>query len=341
MFENVINFFKKIGKKDQIEAKSKDTAKERLHLVLMQDRANVSADFLDMMRQEIIEVIKKYIDVDEKDIDVRLTNKTNEDGTTGAPALYANIPIAGIREEMKKEKNIEKETVEKKQKENAKKEDKTEEDKNSKKAVEEKASDENNEKVVKDDSKDEELDESAVDTSDDDESVDDESEKSDVENEDNKSENDDSEDDNEEVDETDDSKDSEEVKEKVEAGNPYVIRLKSKGSFDNKIVVNDCIKGRIEFPENDMDIVLLKSDGIPTYHFAHAVDDTLMGTTHVTRGDEWVSSLPVHVDLFNTLGFPLPHYAHLATIQKEEDGKRRKISKRKYSLRRNYGKFIL
>lgn len=75
-----------------------------------------------MMRQEIIEVIKKYIDVDEKDIDVRLTNKTNEDGTTGAPALYANIPIAGIREEMKKEKNIEKETVEKKQKENAKKE---------------------------------------------------------------------------------------------------------------------------------------------------------------------------------------------------------------------------
>ena len=202
MFENVINFFKKIGKKDQIEAKSKDTAKERLHLVLMQDRANVSADFLDMMRQEIIEVIKKYIDVDEKDIDVRLTNKTNEDGTTGAPALYANIPIAGIREEMKKEKNIEKET---------------EEDKNSKKAVEEKASDENNEKVVKDDSKDEELDESAVDTSDDDESVDDESEKSDVENEDNKSENDDSEDDNEEVDETDDSKDSEEVKEKVSA----------------------------------------------------------------------------------------------------------------------------
>ncbi len=206
MFENVINFFKKIGKKDQIEAKSKDTAKERLHLVLMQDRANVSADFLDMMRQEIIEVIKKYIDVDEKDIDVRLTNKTNEDGTTGAPALYANIPIAGIREEMKKEKNIEKETEEKKQ-ENVKKEDNTIE----------KTSDESNEKVVKDDSKDEELDESTVNTSDDDESVDDESEKSDVENEDNKSENDDSEDDNEELDETDDSKDSEEVKEKVSA----------------------------------------------------------------------------------------------------------------------------
>ena len=117
MFENVINFFKKIGRKDQIEEKSKDTAKERLHLVLMQDRANVSADFLDMMRQEIIEVIKKYIDVDEKDIDVRLTNKTNEDGTMGAPALYANIPITGIKEEMKKEK--EKETKDKKQEEKA------------------------------------------------------------------------------------------------------------------------------------------------------------------------------------------------------------------------------
>lgn len=106
MFENIISFFKKFGKKEQKEVSSKDTAKERLHLVLMQDRANVSADFLDMMRQEIIEVIKKYIDVDESDIDVRLTNKTNEDGTTGAPALYANIPITGIKEEVKKE-NIE------------------------------------------------------------------------------------------------------------------------------------------------------------------------------------------------------------------------------------------
>ena len=102
MFENVINFFKKIGKKDQIEAKSKDTAKERLHLVLMQDRANVSADFLDMMKQEIIDVIKKYIDVDEKEIDVRLTNKQNNDGTTGAPALYANIPIKSIKNETRK-----------------------------------------------------------------------------------------------------------------------------------------------------------------------------------------------------------------------------------------------
>ena len=120
-----------------------------------------------------------------------------------------------------------------------------------------------------------------------------------------------------------------EVKEKIEAGIPYVIRLKSKGSFDNKIIVEDCIKGKLEFPENDMDHVLLKSDGIPTYHFAHAVDDTLMGTTHVTRGDEWLSSLPLHMELFHVLGFEPPKYAHLATIQKEEDGKRRKISKRK------------
>ena len=121
----------------------------------------------------------------------------------------------------------------------------------------------------------------------------------------------------------------EEVIEKVSSGIPYVIRLKSQGDFENKIVVHDLIKGDIELPENDMDIVLLKQDGLPTYHFAHAVDDSLMGTTHVTRGDEWVSSLPVHVELFKALDYPLPNYAHLATIQKEEDGKRRKISKRK------------
>ena len=101
MFEGIINFFKKIGKTDKEQVKSKDAAKERLHLVLMQDRANVSADFLDLMKQEIIEVIKKYIDVDENSIDVRLTNKANSDGTTGAPALYANIPIVSIKEEVK------------------------------------------------------------------------------------------------------------------------------------------------------------------------------------------------------------------------------------------------
>lgn len=101
MFEGIINFFKNLGKKDGQTVKSKDAAKERLHLVLMQDRANVSADFLDLMKQEIIEVIKKYIDVDDNAIDVRLTNKANGDGLAGAPALYANIPIVSIKEEVK------------------------------------------------------------------------------------------------------------------------------------------------------------------------------------------------------------------------------------------------
>ena len=105
MFENIINFFKNIGKKEdnkKIQESSKDAAKERLHLVLMQDRANVSADFLELMKQEIIDVIKKYIEVDEKEIDVRLTNKENEDGTNGAPALYANIPILNIKNDARK-----------------------------------------------------------------------------------------------------------------------------------------------------------------------------------------------------------------------------------------------
>ena len=97
MFENVVGFFKKLLKKEDEEENNKDMAKERLHLVLMQDRANVSADFLEMMKQEIIEVIKKYIDVDEREIDVHLTNKTNEDGSAAAPALYANIPIVSIK----------------------------------------------------------------------------------------------------------------------------------------------------------------------------------------------------------------------------------------------------
>lgn len=105
MFEGVSTFFKKLFKPGQaIDESSKDTAKERLHLVLMQDRANVSADFLDLMKQEIIDVIKKYIVVDEKEIDVRLTNQSNDDGTNGAPALYANIPIINIRNDVKAEK---------------------------------------------------------------------------------------------------------------------------------------------------------------------------------------------------------------------------------------------
>lgn len=102
MFEAVINFFRNLGKTNK-DNKSKDAAKERLHLVLMQDRANISADFLSLMKQEIIEVIKKYIDVDENAIDVRLTNKANNDGTTGAPVLYANIPIVSVKEEAKEE----------------------------------------------------------------------------------------------------------------------------------------------------------------------------------------------------------------------------------------------
>lgn len=110
MFEGLTTFFKKIFKPGQAdEDSSKNTAKERLHLVLMQDRANVSADFLDLMKQEIIDVIKKYIEVDEKEIDVRLTNQANDDGTNGAPALYANIPILNIKNDVKGEKMREQE----------------------------------------------------------------------------------------------------------------------------------------------------------------------------------------------------------------------------------------
>lgn len=116
MFENIVNFIKKLGKKEEKKQtqseSSKDAAKERLHLVLMQDRANVSADFLELMKQEIIEVIKKYIEIDEKEIDVRLTNKENEDGTNGAPALYANIPILNIKNDARK---IDKKDIEKKE----------------------------------------------------------------------------------------------------------------------------------------------------------------------------------------------------------------------------------
>ena len=107
MFESIMNKIKKITKKEDQTLKSKDAAKERLHLVLMQDRANVSADFLDLMKQEIIEVIKKYIDIDEKAMDVRLTNKENSDGTNGAPALYANIPILNIKEEARQTSKVE------------------------------------------------------------------------------------------------------------------------------------------------------------------------------------------------------------------------------------------
>ena len=122
----------------------------------------------------------------------------------------------------------------------------------------------------------------------------------------------------------------EEIENNIKNNIPFVVRLKSSGNFENKIVLNDKIKGKIEMPENDLDVVILKSDGIPTYHFAHAVDDHLMGTTTVIRGDEWVSSFPIHYELFNTLGFELPSFAHIAPLTKkdEETGNIRKLSKR-------------
>lgn len=119
MFENILNFLKNLVKKEKSK-ESSDTAKERLHLVLMQDRANVSADFLELMKQEIIEVIKKYIDVDEEAIDVHLTNKSNDDGTVGAPALYANIPIVTIKNEARKLNVPDKKEEDKKEEEKAK-----------------------------------------------------------------------------------------------------------------------------------------------------------------------------------------------------------------------------
>ena len=125
MFENIMKFFNKLRKKEEkVAPNSKEAAKERLHLVLMQDRANVSADFLELMKQEIIEVIKKYIDIDEGAIDVRLTNKENEDGTNGAPALYANIPILNIKNEARKMDKKQEEVKENKQEEGKKKENK-------------------------------------------------------------------------------------------------------------------------------------------------------------------------------------------------------------------------
>jgi len=116
---------------------------------------------------------------------------------------------------------------------------------------------------------------------------------------------------------------------KIKNGEKFIIRLKSPGDFEKKVVINDLVKGKIEFPENDLDIVIMKSDGLPTYHFAHLVDDHLMRTTHITRGDEWVSSLPIHIQLFQVFGFNPPKYAHLSPIMKQEGDTRRKLSKRK------------
>lgn len=121
----------------------------------------------------------------------------------------------------------------------------------------------------------------------------------------------------------------EQIEENLRQGKPYVLRLRSFGSEDKKIFVDDKIKGKLEMPENVQDIVLLKTDGIPTYHFAHAVDDHLMRTTHVVRGDEWISSLPVHIQLFQALGVKPPKYVHIAPIMKLDNGNKRKLSKRK------------
>ena len=117
--------------------------------------------------------------------------------------------------------------------------------------------------------------------------------------------------------------------ERIEAGEPYVIRFKSMGNHNNKITFHDEVRGDISIAENDMDIVILKSDGLPTYHFAHAVDDHFMHTTTVIRGEEWISSAPIHIELFETLGFERPKYAHLPVIMKLDNGNKRKLSKRK------------
>ena len=121
----------------------------------------------------------------------------------------------------------------------------------------------------------------------------------------------------------------EDAMKRIQNGENYIIRFKSPGREDRKIQHHDVIKGKVDFPENDQDIVIIKADGLPTYHFAHAVDDHLMHTTHVIRGDEWLSSVPLHLQLFHELGFKAPKYAHIAPIMKNDNGNKRKLSKRK------------
>ena len=121
----------------------------------------------------------------------------------------------------------------------------------------------------------------------------------------------------------------EKIEEKLKEGAPFVLRFKSNGSVERKVKFTDLVKGDIEITENDKDHVLLKSDGIPTYHFAHAVDDHIMGTTHVVRGEEWLPSLPFHLQLFNALGFKLPKFLHISQLMKlDENGSKKKLSKR-------------
>lgn len=122
---------------------------------------------------------------------------------------------------------------------------------------------------------------------------------------------------------------ADEALKRIQNGESYVVRLRSPGDETHRIKFDDMIKGTVEMPENDEDFVLLKSDGIPTYHFAHAIDDHLMHTTHVIRGDEWISSVPKHIQLFKLLGFKVPKFCHISPIMVEEDGHKRKLSKRK------------
>ena len=123
---------------------------------------------------------------------------------------------------------------------------------------------------------------------------------------------------------------NEERAERIKNGEKFVLRLKSTGDFNKKVVINDLVRGSIEYPENDIDHVLIKSDGVPVYHFAHVVDDHLMRTTHVTRGEEWLPSTPLHIELFKKFGFKVPKYCHLGLVMKvDEEGVRRKLSKRK------------
>ena len=121
----------------------------------------------------------------------------------------------------------------------------------------------------------------------------------------------------------------EEIRAQLDAGNPWVLRFRSEGSIENQFKFDDLVKGKLTITENDVDNVLLKSDGIPTYHFAHAVDDQLMRTTHVVRGDEWLPSLPFHIQLFKALGFKLPKYVHIGPLMKMDGNSKRKLSKRK------------
>ena len=121
----------------------------------------------------------------------------------------------------------------------------------------------------------------------------------------------------------------EEIRAQLDAGNPWVLRFRSEGSVDRQFKFDDLVKGKLTITDNNVDHVLLKSDGIPTYHFAHAVDDHLMRTTHVVRGDEWLSTLPFHIQLFQALGFKLPKYVHIGPLMKMDGTSKRKLSKRK------------